>query len=79
MFRGDSCLLLGNTKSVTRNFLIVTVFGKTKQLARKPIIVYARKYSFEHKDANGKRSVFYSKTKSWIGFKFGRQNLYSTL
>ena len=30
----------------------MTVFSKTNRSARKSIIAYARKYAFEHEDAN---------------------------
>ena len=33
----------------------MTVFRKTIQSARKSIITYARKYAFEHEDANGNK------------------------
>ena len=32
--------------------IYVTVFRKTNRSARKEIIAYARKYAFEHEDAN---------------------------
>ena len=33
----------------------MTVFRKTNRLARKSIIVYVRKLSFEHEDADGNK------------------------
>ena len=33
----------------------MTLFRKTNRSARKSIIAYARKYAFEHEDANGKK------------------------
>ena len=33
----------------------MTLFRKTIRSARKSIIAYARKYAFEHEDANGKK------------------------
>ena len=35
--------------------IYVTVFGKTNQLVRKSVVVYAWKWSFEHEDANGNK------------------------
>ena len=35
--------------------LYMTVFGKTDQLVRKSIVMYAWKWSFEHEDANGNK------------------------
>ena len=33
----------------------MTLFRKTNRSARKSITAYARKYAFEHEDANGKK------------------------
>ena len=33
----------------------MTVFGKTNRLARKSIIAYVRKWSFEHEGTNGNK------------------------
>ena len=48
----------------------MTLFRKTNRSARKSIIAYARKYAFEHEDANGKkkkkRILLVDGTSDWL-------------
>ena len=47
----------------------VTIFRKTNRSARKPIIAYTRKYTFEHEDANDikkKRVLLIDQASDWL-------------